>query len=665
MNNILINSRWSYSSDLDIDGLWSLYLKNIRNAMNLSIPFIRKKRWSPLNNSMVRSLLRQHRRIFRRFSTAPNLSNKLLLMKSQDRIDTYIKEYISKYERKLSLQLKNNPKPFWCYVNSSMKDRPSMSTFKDDDGNILDDSLEIAEAFNDLFTSFFFKNAYVCPVPREDTTSLDQDMNTISTVSFAVPKIRFFIDKLPASVSCDRDGISYKTIKSCNSVMASKLSHLFQKSMDTGLIPDSWRNVIVTPIYKSGDKQSLSNYRPITISSCILRLMERVIADELLQFLITNNILSNTQHGFIKGRSVESAGVCFYDYVTRQLDTGMCVDTIFLDYSRAFDSVPHQLLLEKLRQVGICGQLLQWLNNYFTRRFQCVRINNVTSSFKAVDSGVMQGSVLGPLLFLLYIDDVDSCTNGEIIVKYADDVKLAASFDPTSPSSTESVTTTLQRTITSIDRWSVIRGLHMNINKSKSMQFGHKNGGTQYCVRDLPIENVDSFKDLGVTVSLPMSFGAHISGIVAKANQSLGIMSKFFKTKTPEVLLPIYKSIIRSTLEYGSIIWSPQSRTLCFHIERVQKRFTRLFPHVRNLQYKERLNVLSIYSLETRRLRYRLIYLFKIVHHMTPLDPNDYFEFSSRAHRENPYKLIMPLSRHVYSTDTRFLLSIQLGTGTS
>lgn len=644
MNDILMNSRWSHSSQLNIDDLWSLYCQNIQNAIRSSIPFHTKRQWSPLQNRRIRSLLREHRRIYRRYKDVPILNNKLLLMRSQHRIESLINDCILNYELKLSSKLKSNPKPFWSYVNRTLKDKPILSICKDSDGNIFDDPPHIAEAFNNLFCSYFSKRQCLAVF----SNSSQATTHTMENIVFTPSKVLFFINKLPSSVSCDLDGISYKSIKNSGTFLASKLSYLFETSLNRGSIPESWRKVVVTPIFKSGDKQLLSSYRPVTVSSSILRIMERIVADEILRFLIVNDKLSSTQHGFLKARSVETAGICFYDYVTRHLDNGLCVDAVYLDYSRAFDSVPHNLLLEKLRRYGICGSLLIWLFDYFTGRSQCVRVNGILSDYKPIESGVMQGSVLGPMFFSLFIDEIDECTNEGIIVKYADDIKLAATFNPHLSDETQTVTENLQKSISLINTWSKNNGLHLNITKTKSMHFGRKNHSNQYQMGNLDIEQVTSFKDLGITVSVPMSFESHIASIVAKANRVLGLMSKSFRSKTPEVLMPVYKSNIRSILEYGSIIWSPHTKALNFQIERVQKRFTRLFPKIRHFHYRQRLENLSMYSLSTRRLRYRLIFLFKVFHGMTSINPNEFFSFSSRSQRENPFKLIMPLSHHVY-----------------
>jgi hypothetical protein len=413
--------------------------------------------------------------------------------------------------------------------------------------------------------------------------------------------------------------------------------------MINGSIPNSWRKVAITPIYKSGDKHDICNYRPVAVSSSVLRIMERIIAREMCQFLLDGRQLSSSQHGFISGRSIETAGIMFYDYVTKSLDEHLCVDAVYLDFSRAFDTVPHRFLLSKLSRYGICGSLMTWIENYLSNRSQCVRIHGVHSDFEDISSGVIQGSALGPLFFTIFVDDVDESVLSHLVVKYADDIKLAVAFDADEMCQKTS-TSILQTTIDNIESWSRRNGLCLNTKKSKSMHFGGKNLRAQYSSNNLDIEQVNTFKDLGITISQRASFSDHISGAVSKANRVLGLMKKSFISRTSLTLLPIYKSNIRSILEFGSIIWSPHTQASSDLIERVQKRFTRIFADIRPLSYRQRLQKLSLLSLATRRLRYRLIFLFKILRHMTSLVPEDYFTYLL-SQRGNPYKLRMPISR--------------------
>ena len=646
---ILLNANWKNAGDDNIDNVWTTYFANISNAIEQSIPKKEKVNWSPLNNVFLQSKILQHRENYEAYVELPSLDKKLNCLRSQKNIDSTIENLIRSHEEKLSKNAKSNPKAFWSYVGQTFKKSPSMfSTIKDFNGECIFGSLEIAEAFNDLFCSHFNCQNYSINKQSEDASNA---IPCLEYISFTSMKVLQFIRNLPSSVSTDKDGICYTILKQGNLLLAIKLASLFELSMNSGSLPQSWNSVTVTPIYKSGDKCDLHNYRPIGVSSCVLRLMERMIADEMHTFIDLNMILNNTQHGFIRGGSIETANIVFYDFVTKNLDAGKCVDVIYLDFSRAFDSVPHELLISKLFMFGIRGKLLKWISAYLTHRTQSVIINGKLSQQRKILSGVIQGSVLGPLLFSLFINDIDQCIDDDIMmIKYADDVKMAVSFRSNIEDSGLSATK-LQKAINSIECWSVKNGLYLNVTKSKSIQFGINNPLLQYTCYGVDIERVHCFKDLGIIVNEPFSFDMHVSNIVLKANRILGILSKTIKTKTPAILLPLYKSYVRSILEYGSILWSPHKMKSVHLIERVQRRFTKMFPNLRHLEYQQRLRKLSLLSLSARRTRYKLIFLFKVLNQATTIHPSDHFVFSNRAQRGNPRKLLMPNVHHNFRSN--------------
>ena len=219
------------------------------------------------------------------------------------------------------------------------------------------------------------------------------------------------------------DGVHPRVLKSCSSVVNVILEKIFKNSMETGVVPEDWRSANITAIYKKGDRQSASNYRPISLTSVVCKTFERIIRDRLVDHLENNNLLHNSQHGFRKQRSCLTNLIEFFEGVTDCFDQTRTVDVIYLDFQKAFDKVPHQRLVAKLRAHGIQGNLLRWIHAWLTNRRQRVIVKNTASEWSSVSSRVPQGSVLGPVLFLIYVNDID---NGILskISKFADDTKL-------------------------------------------------------------------------------------------------------------------------------------------------------------------------------------------------------------------------------------------------
>lgn len=635
----LQNSRWpSLKNSSDVNQLWNVYLKNIQQSLIEAVPVGFKHSWTPLKCRKVRTALRHQRRCNTHYKNDPSTENQVKLAYSNNIVEKKIQEAQISHEKQLSSNSSTNPRAFWGYCKGKLKTKTYFPTMVSSTGELVSDSKCVADYFNETFSSYFNNSSQTfIPSPNEQLFRIDN-------VLFTPTIVHDCILKLQASSSCDSDGLNYLAIKKGGLFLATKLSYLFNQLMTFSCIPDSWRQVVVCPIFKSGSKSCFNNYRPVTISTCICRIMERIISKVILDFCSSNELLFPTQHGFLPCRSTETAGLVFFDSLTKAIDVGHCVDVTFLDYSHAFDSVPHHLILSKLHSFGITGNLLSWITNYFLNRSQVVRVNGVLSDPKQISSGILQGSALGPLLFVIYLNDVDKVIRSAQIIKYADDIKLTVAYDPDNLNSCNQ----LQHDINSVYSWSHQNGLSININKSKNMYFGRRNPKCSYHVDDHLLDQVVMFRDLGVNISTPFSFKAHIYSITSKANQILGMIQKVFYTRDKSTMTLVYKSHVRSILEYSSILWNPYHIYAIDHIEKVQRRFTRLFPDLRCQPYRQRLKALGLLSLNSRRLRYRLIFLYKLFNGHIDVNFDDFFHLSTRPSRANPFKIVKPFAVHDY-----------------
>ena len=390
--------------------------------------------------------------------------------------------------------------------------------------------------------------------------------------------------------------------------------------MESGKLPEIWKTGNITAIHKKGPKNVCNNYRPVSLTSILCKVLESIIRDEIMAYMTGNNMLSNKQYGFLPQRSTTQQLLKIMDEWTECLDQGKPIESVYMDFMKAFDTVPHHRLLEKLRAYGIEGKLRAWIGEFLINRIQRVRVNTAFSSASVVTSGVPQGSVLGPALFVIYINDLPIGLDTKCYM-FADDTKLYRETDQ-DPRQEDK----LQNDLMQLQRWSDKWLLRFHPDKCKRL-FVHANQQAPrrrqlYLTKTaedgnttvIDLETVESHKDLGIRVDEKIQFRDHINDIVSKANQMMGLIRRTFKELTKEVFIPLYKALVRSRLEYGQAIWSPDKLMDIRKIEGVQRRATKQVKGLRNLSYPDRLRALNLPTLSYRRLRGDMIEMYKIMH---------------------------------------------------
>ena len=629
---LLSSSDWQpFFSSHDVNVVWNSLLSNVQSSLDVVAPYKMVTLRNFVSTPHVRTALRRKRRSFHSLCQRQTLTNIISYEKSVAEVSEAIKADTLKRENVI-LRSKNS-NLFWSYVNRRLSDNQQIISISVDDEDVVDEK-SIANTFNEYFSSVFSpKMGPVAPTASTNEVSLD-----ITSVS--VDDVIKILKRLPPKTSTDEDGLSYKIFKEGGLVLATCLSHLFTVSLCSGRIPSTWKVAIVKPLHKKGPKNEIKNYRPISITSCCCRILERVVRVKIDSYLRENSVISCTQHGFQSGRSTESLLLQFYDFVTSELDSNMIVETIFFDFAKAFDRIPHCKLIDCLDRIGISGSLLKWFSDFFSDRFQKVRINSTTSEPCSVTSGIVQGSVLGPTLFNIYINSIDDAFSNCHILKYADDVRIFLSAKKQSDA-LHHLRLKVQHDIDSIFSWADACGMSLNINKCFQVSFGQLpvDASFSYTLNNEMIPCIDksSFNDLGLTVSSPFSFNNHVSKITKKAFQRLGLINKVFENRTETSLLHLYKSFVRPIVEYSSVVWNPYTSCNINKLERIQKRMTRMPQRIRHLPYRDRLKSLNLLSLQSRRLRAQVILIFKMFQCEPLQDLNNYFTFSSstktRGHR--------------------------------
>ena len=346
--------------------------------------------------------------------------------------------------------------------------------------------------------------------------------------------------------------------------------------------------------------------------------MESIVRDAIVIHLMKNGLITDDQHGFVPGRDcMTQLLVCIEDW-TRRLETNKAFDVIYTDFSKAFDSVPHERLFVKLESLGISGDVLKWIKSFLRGRTQCVNVDGVRSSWREVLSGIPQGSVIGPILFVIFINDMPREVKYNLCKLFADDCKLFGDVH-------QEKTNTVQLDLCGFEDWSKTWQQPFNAKKCKVMHFGTKNPGHSYELNGHVLEAINSEKDLGVMIDNSLKFHIHTASATKKANQILGVIKRSYRTRDKNTMATLYKSMVRPHLEYGNVIWGPFYAGDKKMVESVQRRATKLIPELREMPYEQRLRALDLPSLEYRRSRGDMIQCYKIFNKIVRMNVEELF----------------------------------------
>ena len=413
---------------------------------------------------------------------------------------------------------------------------------------------------------------------------------------------------------------------------------VYRQSLTDGIIPNDWKCAHIIPIFKKGNPQKASQYRPVSLTSVFCKILERIIRPQLLDFMYENNLVPKDQHGFVPKRSTVTNLLECMNLWTLNFDTKVATDVIYLDYSKCFDTVCHSKLLYKISKYGISGMAFSWLKIFLLDRYQRVKVNDTLSLNVRVISGVPQGTVLGPVLFLLYTADLPTVISNSHISMYADDTKIFRSIQNVNDCEL------LQEDLNKIYLWAKEWQMKLNPEKTKHLRIGSNRMSHTYLLDDNEIENVKFINDVGVVIQADLKFTMHCSNVVKKSFYILRNIFNVFKKHDPDFYVRLYTCYVRPILEHTSQVWSPALKCNIDKVEHVQRYFTRRLLIGENLSYENRLLRCNLEALELRRLRYDLVLFYKMISGVTELNLHEYFTFQNRR-RGHKMKLYVPFCR--------------------
>lgn len=594
---MLAHVKWReiFASSRDVDDYVAVFSSVLNEAMEKS-SYVRRRR--PCTRNLPRSVLKLIQRKKVMWARSQATGDRAAYHQARNACRAAINDFYCSYERTLIEGA--NRKKFFSYVSSQLKG-PNCQQNCTLNGTMSGE--ETAEKFSAEFASNF--SAAGTLLNEEELAGLADDGGLLLNCTQG--------DVTEALQSCANsaagpDGVSFTTIKKLANVLAAPLTIIFQQSLAQGLFPTKWKMANVIPIYKGkGDKSSAASYRPVSLCPCFGKLLETIVKKQLERHVDMHAPLSSTQHGFRAGRSTTSNLLACDARIADLVNQSKPYDIITFDFRRAFDRVPHADMLAALADVGLQHTSLKWFSSYFSDRQQRVVVAGTSSEPKGVTSGVVQGSVLGPLCFSIFINPLlvrlaDLLPNSSFA--YADDVKFVIG-------TTEKDYALASSAITVLSAWAVKHNMPLSLEKCVVLYCGCNNPARQYTLGGAVMPSTLTFKDLGIVKAPIKIYQDHYNQMVANCRRTSGMVRRCFRSRDARLQWQAFNAYVRPCLMYGSCAWSPLYRKDVNLVEGVQQRFTKWLPGFSHLSYNERLRRLNTLSLEHARQCADVTYIFK------------------------------------------------------
>lgn len=563
----------------------------------------------PWSTRELKSLKNRMNRQYRKYFTTNSHYNLVNYLVAKNKFTVKNQQCYESYLSRMRNKLNYNPRAFFSFVNSKRRSTGFPTYLKNGDKESSTDT-EIANLFAD-----FFQSTYTLSNPLTSNYPYNiQEYNVIPNILLTYHEVWNGLKSLKPNFSSGPDGVPASILRACADVLYVPLTDMFNSSLLSGFFPDLWKESYIIPLHKGGSRFDVANYRGIAILSAIPKLFEKLITCRLVHSI--GGIFSEHQHGFVRGRSTVTNLLHFSSSIFSAFSLKLQTDVIYTDLSKAFDRVNHHILIHKLNLIGFPTRLLSWLSSYLAGRTQMVKFKSKFSRVINVTSGVPQGSHLGPILFVLYLNDLPSCLHSSNVLMYADDVKLFLPLDNLSDSFL------LQEDFCRLNNWCEVNDMSLNLKKCKVMSFTRGTVlQTRYFLREYELDKVSNFKDLGILFDGKLRFNLHIDSCVVRGMSLLGFIKRWSREfDDPYLTKRLFTTLVRPVLEYGVVVWFPCFGCDIAKVESVQKQF--LIFALRGLgwnssmdlpPYTNRLLLINLPTLERRRVMLGFTFMHKLV----------------------------------------------------
>ena len=582
------------TTDEMIESLQNVYDKNEK----LFVPTVTKRgehlKSIPVDKvtaDLIKKKTQMSRRVMnakRRSSTEEHIAEaKRNYNRARNKLRNHTRHIRRTYEQKLaeSVAKDKNVKPVYAYMKRMSRTRGGIGDICIDPANPksckTSNLKKKVKIFSEYFASVWTQEPEgEVPSLPEKRIEFEMMMPDI-TPEIVENKLR----KLDPSKSTGPDEQNPRVLKEIAHEISYPVSIIYKESIQSMSVPGKWKESIVSVLFKKGNKLLAGNYRPVSLTCILRKVLESILRDHFIEHMVRNLFFSDKQYGFISGRSSTLQLLKVLDEWTDALDEGYSVDCVYMDFQKAFDTVPHRRLLSKVRTYGFNENMINWIEQFITGRTQRVRIDGEFSESKEVISGIPQGSVLGPFLFLVFVNDMPELVESMMYL-FADDNKVFKVIRHPTRDRDD-----MQIDLDKLYSWSKVWLMRIHPDKLFGMEIGgwRENPQHDYTVGPMLVKHSKMEKDIGVEVDDQLRFSSHIDTITKKANSKAGWLRRSFRFMTPILFRPLYIAIVRSQLEYAAPVWSPYRQLEIDKLESVQIRATKMLPGFKTKTYEERL----------------------------------------------------------------------------